>query len=48
MQRGTDGLQIVNMFTVVLGMLCNSKFRIYLRASRNPRGALAPYLLLYS
>ena len=25
---------MVNMFTVVLGMLCNSNFRFYLRASR--------------
>jgi len=39
---------VVNIFTMVLGMLCNSNFRFYLRASRWPRGALAPYLLLYS
>jgi len=47
-QGKTNGLQVVNMFTVVLGMLYNSNFRIYLRASRCPRGALTPYVLLYS
>jgi len=35
----TDGLQVVNMFTVLLGMLCNSNFRFYLRASRCSEGS---------
>jgi len=38
----------MNMFTMVLGMLCNSNFWIYLWASRYPKGALIPYLVLYS
>jgi len=43
-----DGFQVVNMFTVVLGILCNSNFRSTWGPPGAPRGALALYLLLYS
>ena len=45
----TDGLRVVNMFTMVLGMLCNSNFRIYLRVSRcseGSAGSLPPIMFL--
>jgi len=42
----TDGLQMMNMFTVVLGILCNSNFGSTCGLPGVPRGVLAPLFLL--